>query len=115
MTIKHIKELLDKRDQLLEQDEKNKEIDEIQELITACFKKDLDSYPFDFVFETLTRFGQAPQLVYDDNGMFAITCAGYSPCVMGDERIEGSMTAFVEKDQWHKSCMEAMHHYLHAE
>lgn len=64
----------------------------------------------DYIIETLTHFGWAPQVIYDDNGHFAISTAGYAP--VSENLIEGTFTAFVKKDQWATSIREALAIFL---
>jgi hypothetical protein len=112
MTKKEITALVKERDNLLKTDEKNVRVDEIQKQITEVFCKKLNDYEVDFVLETLTMFGQAPNVIYDDNGLFAVTSAGYQPVVTGRQKIEGMMSVFVEKKQWKKTIRLALKHYL---
>jgi hypothetical protein len=112
MSIEKILELLDVRSNLLKTDEKNERINEIEKEITEQLKTKYNSYSVDFILETLTEFGQAPNLVYDDNGMFAVSSMGYQPVVTDDERIEGIVSVFVEKQQWFDTIRKALWHYL---
>jgi len=50
----------------------------------------------------------APNLIYDDNGMAAVTCGGFHQVVFGDERLEGEFMVIVEKGQWQKTIREAV-------
>lgn len=107
--------MLNERDALLKKIKKptnNKRIDEIEKTILVTFKKLFNKYEVDFIIETLTRFGQAPNVVYDDNGLFAVSSVGYQPVVTGKEKIHGSLNVFVERQQWKKSIRAALKHYL---
>ena len=112
MTKKEITALVKERYNLLKTDEKNARVDEIQKLITNVFRKKFNDYEVDFILETLTMFGQAPNVIYDDNGLFAVSAAGYQPVVTGRQKIEGMMSVFVEKKQWKKTIRLALNHYL---
>ncbi len=92
----------------------DKEVDQIQKKISNYIRKYPDEFEVDFILETWTHFGAAPQLVYDDNGYFAVTDAGYFPVVFGKQKIEGSMQIVVEKKQWKKTIREAVKYYLNA-
>ena len=111
----HIKSLLDQRDEKYSRNENDPDVDTIRDEILDEIKVNFNSYEVDFILETITRFGSAPNLVYDDNGMFAITDNGYQPVVTGDELIEGPLTVFVEASQWKKTIREALLHYLNSE
>lgn len=89
------------------------ESNDIQRRITDEFVKRFLGYEVDFILETLTHFGQAPNLVYDDNGMFAVSGEGYQPVVTGKERLQGGLTVFVSKTMWRKTIREALEYYLH--
>ena len=115
MTKDEIKSLLDIRSAKYSEDENDPQVDTIRDEILAVIKGNFYSYEVDFILETLTRFGSAPNLVYDDNGMFAISDSGYQPVVTGDELIEGALTVFVEAVQWKKTIREALHYYLNDE
>lgn len=108
----HINKLLDKRDLLLNKNQDSKEADKIQDEIMSVIKKNFNVYEVDFIIETLTRFGDAPCVVYDDNGLFAISGAGSQPVVFGKQKIEGTISVFVKKTQWKKTIREALKHYL---
>ena len=116
MNKQEILELLKERDELLEKrndsNYNDKRVDDIQDEITNEIKNNFNDYEVDFIIETWTRFGAAPCVMYDDNGMFAITDDGYQPVVTGDEKIEGEITVFVEKEQWFKSIRDALGYYI---
>ena len=112
MTVENINKLLDERDKLIEEEADDNLIDFIQQGIVVSLKENFDDYTFDFIFETYTRFGHAPNLIYDDNGKFAISGSGMQPVVFGDELIDGAVTVFVEKEQWFKTVREALWYYM---
>lgn len=92
-----------------------KEIDEFAGEIKEAIDTHKDELPVDFILESLTMLGHAPQLVYDDNGHFAISGDGFSPVPMTDsgkfEESE-SFTTLVEPEMWHDTIREALNHYL---
>jgi hypothetical protein len=112
MTISEIKDLLKQRDNLLKKDYNSKEADRIESDITRQLKEQFNNYPCDFILETLTHFGQAPNVVYDDNGLFAVSSLGYQPVVAGRQKIEGSLSVFVKKSMWKKTIRDALWYYL---
>jgi len=113
MSIEQIRKLLELRFSLLETS--MVDADKVQSEILQALRTNFLNYPVDFILETLTEFGQAPNLVYDDNGLFAVSAAGYQPVVTEDEKIEGVLTVFVRKEQWHETIREALRHYLFTE
>jgi len=71
-----------------------------------------DDLTFEFIFEHLTKLGQAPNLLYDDDGRFAITGDGFQNVVSGDEADDMEFQFWVEKKHWKKTIREALDHYL---
>lgn len=84
----------------------------IEMAITEELINNFDEYPVDFIIETLTKFGQAPNLIYDDNGKWAISCEGMQPVVTGNEQMIGEMIIVTEKDQWFDTIRKALWHHL---
>lgn len=112
MTKKEIIELVNHRNYLLKTDNKSPHVDEIAKQVKDVFIKKFNSYEVDFIIETLTMFGEAPNLMYDDNGYFAVSGNGYQPVVYGKQKIEGLLSVYVEKQQWKKTIRLALKHYL---
>jgi hypothetical protein len=68
--------------------------------------------PVDFILEIFTHLGGAPNLVYDDNGLFAVSGNGYQPVVTGKDKIDGTIHTFVEKRMWKPTIRKAVRYYL---
>ena len=118
-----IKDLSKKRDKSLKEyenswDEKSEkyimsseEIDSLEKEIYKKIKEWKDFLSFEFIIDKLTKLGHAPNLLYDDNGNFAITGDGFQtvpingPCDM-------EMSFFIEKDKWSPTIREALNKYL---
>lgn len=118
-----IKDLSKKRDKSLKEyenswDEKSEkyimsseEIDSLEKEIYKKIKEWKDFLSFEFIIDELTKLGHAPNLLYDDNGNFAITGDGFQtvpingPCDM-------EMSFFIEKDKWSPTIREALNKYL---
>lgn len=113
---KIIKDLSDKRytliDSLLEDDWES-EIDVLGDEILNRIKEYKDSLSFEFIFEELTKLGQAPNLLYDDNGYFAIEAEGYQTVVTEPTDVE--MHFMVEKEKWCSTIREALNKYFEDE
>jgi len=92
-----------------------KEIDEIAIEIRSLIDEHFDELPVDFIVETITKLGDAPQIVYDDNGHFAVSSSGLAPVPSTEsgrfESTENFIT-FVEPEQWYDTIREALNHYL---
>jgi hypothetical protein len=110
MSEKEIEKLLKDRHPLLSSD--IKKADEIEKEIKKDLMSGFDNYRVDFILETLTMFGEAPNVVYDDNGLFAVSSMGYQPVVCGKQRIEGLVSVYVKKNQWEKTIRLALKKYL---
>jgi hypothetical protein len=107
-----ILELLQKRSKILDVDYESPEIDVIKDRILESIRNNFLVYDVDFILETYTHLGAAPNLVYDDNGRFAVSGDGFQPVVTNDELLEGEIITFVEKDMWKTTIREALRHYV---
>ncbi len=90
--------------------EEPKEIDILGDEILTLLQLNHKELPVDFIIEELTKLGQAPSLVYDDNGHFAVTGDGYS--TINDEPQDANIYCFVRKSQWKPTIREALEHYM---
>lgn len=68
--------------------------------------------PVEFILETLTHLGSAPNLLYDDNGHFAVTCDGYQSVSSDSEAIDSSIGVHIESTQWKNSIRDAIVYFL---
>lgn len=94
------------------------QIDHLADKIKESILKHRDELAVDFIIESLTYLGDAPQVIYDDNGHFAISGSGMSPVPMTESGVfedTESFTAFVEPEQWKDTIREALNHYLDEE
>jgi len=110
---KQILQWLDERDSCLEANDMV-QADALENKIFAIIKQRSNEFECDFILETLTRFGVAPSLIYDDNGKWAVLSDGTQPVVSGDEVFEGhiGMTFFCDREQWCSTIREAIVCYL---
>lgn len=88
------------------------EADRLEFLIRRELNDKFDTLPVEFVLESLTHLGDAPNLLYDDNGLWAIVTDGTQPCVSGKQKLEGDMTFWCEKKQWFATIRKAIKYYL---
>jgi hypothetical protein len=93
--------------------EENPKIDTLADEIFEKIKVWKYSLPFEFIIEELTKLGQSPCLLYDDNGHFAISGDGVQSISIDIEDQE--LIHFIEKDMWKDSIREALDHYLNNE
>jgi hypothetical protein len=89
-----------------------KEIDEIANEIMQYIAKHKDEIDIEVILETITYLGGSPNLLYDDNGHFAITDEGYQSVAFGDEPVDVETSFNVPKECWKKTIREALNHYL---
>jgi len=88
-----------------------KEIDVLGKKILILLKKHMEILPVEFIMEELSKLGFAPNLLYDDNGWWAITGDGMQTLVTDSPQdIETSF--FVEASNWKPTIKEALKHYL---
>lgn len=89
-----------------------KEIDSLGKEILDSIKKYKDRLEFDFILIELTKLGHAPNLLYDDNGKFAIEGSGFQTVAFGDEPVDMEMQFFIEAEYWKDTPREALDFYL---
>ena len=91
------------------------EINDLAEDIRKALQEGVEELECDFILESLTMLGDAPQLVYDDNGHWAVTGDGYSAVPTTDSgKFDGgeSFTTFVEPGDWKDTIREAIKKYV---
>lgn len=109
---KEIADILDKRYPLVYKKVKGKQVEEYTKKVQALLRRNFDHLSVDFIVESLTHLGDAPNIVYDDNGLFAVSGDGYQPVVTGRQKIDGVISVAVEKPWWQKTIRLALTHYL---
>ena len=87
-------------------------IDYLAEEILRLIKSNAEKLPFEFIIEELTKLGQAPCLLYDDDGRFAICGTGMQNVVFGDEAQDINLSHYVRASEWKGTCREALIYYL---
>jgi hypothetical protein len=85
---------------------------EIGKQIKKEIRENFDNYEVDFILETWTEFGYAPNLIYDDNGMFAVVETAFAPAVYGANKIDGSIVLLVKKKHWKPTIRKALWKYI---
>jgi hypothetical protein len=89
-----------------------KEIDELSKQIKDLILSDKDDLPVDFIIEQLTKLGESPCLLVNDNtGKFSIACDGMQdvPNTV-DEDME--ITHWIKNNGWSNTIREALNKYL---
>ena len=95
------------------QEEESKEADRkffaMKQQILELFRDCCSAFEPLYIFETWTRLGMAPNLLYDDDGLFAIDFGGYQsiPDKTKEDYIV-SISFSVEKKHWQESPLKAI-------
>ena len=85
-------------------------VDEITNTILDLIKEHRDLLCLEFILEELTKLGWCPNLIYDDNGHFAISCDSYGQ--VNEEVDDMTTTVFASKDHWKPTIREALNYFL---
>ena len=88
----------------------DKEIDELAVEILDMIKENRNLLPVEFILEELSMLGHAPNLLYDDNGYWAVAYDGYQTVVTEPSDVETSF--LVPKKLWKNTIREALNVYL---
>lgn len=84
----------------------------IQKIIIDRIKRDPNCMEVDQIIEIMTRFGADPQLVYNDNGQFAVSESATQTGPVGADKFTGYINVPVKKNMWKKNIREALNHYI---
>ena len=85
-------------------------IDILATEILKLLNEHRDELSFELIVDELTKLGQCPCLLYDDNGNFAMSGDGISEIC--EEPDDTSVVCFVKKEQWKPTIREALYYYL---
>ena len=91
---------------------KNPLIGEYARKILNKLKSEKDELEVDFIVESLTHLGYAPNIYYDDNGYFACSDDGIEtfPLEEGPQDIE--LHVCIGKGSWKETIRQAVYNYL---
>lgn len=87
-------------------------IDTLADEIFSLLLSNKDTLPVDFIIETLTKLGHAPNILYDDNGLFAVDVCAFQPLVTDESTDDVSMNFIVNKNIWKPTIREAIAYNL---
>lgn len=96
----------------IDEGEYDARIDEYAVRIMELIERFNIELPFEFIIEELTKLGDAPCILYDDNGHFAITSEGAQSVCFGDAPMDCELQFSVEAEYWKDTMREALEHYL---
>jgi len=88
------------------------QIDKLGSKIYNSIKQLVNELEFDFILEQLSRLGDCPCLLYDDNGRWAVVSDGYQNTVFGDEPQDVTTTFSINASEWKETPRKALIHYL---
>jgi hypothetical protein len=90
----------------------SKKVDELGDEIYTYIKSYHESLPVDFVMEQLANLGHCICLLYDDNGHWVFSSAGFQNVPMSDEPEDIDTQFFVKAKEWKNTIREALNDYL---
>ena len=93
--------------------ELNDKIDELAKEIENLIQSYFEQLPFEFIIEELSKLGHTPNLLYDDNGHWAVSADGYQNVVSGDVPEDVETHFYIEAEDWKNSPKEALYKFLH--
>lgn len=73
---------------------------------------DFEYRPIEITLEALTKMGYAPNLLYDDNGQWAVVTDGTQPVVTGKQKLKGTMSFFCNRKDWAPTIRKALLKFL---
>lgn len=78
-----------------------------------------ESLSIDFILESLSKLGWAPNIIYDDNGMWAVTDEGMQEIILDDENVEDDSNSeeqefyfYVKRTNFKSTIKDALYYYL---
>jgi hypothetical protein len=92
--------------------EELQKINELADEIEKYIKTYFEELPVDFILDQLANLGQCPNLLNDDNGHWAVICAGFQNVVTGDEPEDVRTSFYVEAANWKNTPREALKYHL---
>lgn len=106
-----LRRLYELRSTICDEDEAALETNRQQ--IVETVTKHRDELTFEVLFESLTTIGYAPALVFDDDGNFAVTCAGFSTVntrYSADDRDDETViTTDIGSGRWRPTVRDALY------
>jgi hypothetical protein len=108
---KIIQEKINERQRLIDDENETNQIDILANEIYDLLVIHKDELPVDFIIESLTKLGNAPSILYDDDGSFAISEDGFQSLTSDTDDTQ-TMICFVKKKQWKSTIREAINYYF---
>ena len=103
--------LIEKENNKTATPEEIEQIDNLANEIGNWLQKYQLFLPFEFIMEQLSRLGDAPSLLYDDDGHWCVTSDGFQNVIVdGPADWEGVFT--ISKELWKNTPREALEAYL---
>ena len=104
-------ELIEKEQRNDASEEEIKQIDQLSNQIVERIKESFDNLSFEFILDQLSRLGDAPCLLYDDDGHWSITSDGIATISI-DGPLDWRGSFSVAKKDWYNTPREALFNYL---
>lgn len=117
MTNKDLINLITVRKSYLDKEGEDDTVDSLTREILATISRGRDELSFEDMFEACTHLGQAPTLLYDDNGHFAVGYTGMQSMSLDPEEDYARENTFdgawiLPPNSWKKTVREALYNYL---
>lgn len=107
-----IRKMVNLRKELYEKNSEDKEVDRLARRIHKELLKNFRDLNVDLVLQTLDRLGNAPNLVNDDNGRWAVSSDGYQQVVTGTQRLDSTTVIIPKRAYWKTTIRAAVLYYL---
>lgn len=110
-----IKKLIEERSKLFDSEGEmldEEEIDAYAKVIEKKLEVYIDILEPDFVLEAVTHLGWLPQLIYDDDGHWAVTEQGVSNVVDVFEEDYQQVSSVTDKKAWKDNIKDAVKYYI---
>jgi len=113
--VKEIKELIKTRQGFFDSDDEitdEKKVDEYAVKINEHLKQYIDELDPDFVLDSVTHLGCWPQLIYDDDGHWAVSEEGISNVIDTTKETYQQTTTVSDNKSWKDNIRDAVKYYI---
>lgn len=91
----------------------DKKLDDNAEEIENYVKLNFDEIAVDDIIEACTHLGEAPNLIYDDNGNFCIAYDGFQDVSYDEKEYPKNFAFFIDDNKrWKTTIREALRYYI---
>lgn len=87
-------------------------VDVLAKRIHELLTQNVDTLPFDFMLNQLSRLGFPIAVLNDDNGNWAVVADGYQSATFGDDAMDVDTHFWVSARHWKPTLREALKFFL---